>query len=274
MYGWFPAFSLCLPLPVSIPICKFLVSSCSFLFFSGCKIPLLIGSSLFNWLLFSCQLWFWCFRERWASAGPSIPLSCPEPRGCLSFGCLLPLLCVCWLLAPWYGGCRCGGPHPLLIGWRHGVTGAHPVGYAAGVVGHVLPAQQGWCLAPPCRFPSCGSSLHTPGTAGTAVGAHSWPMCAPQVGGAVFDPHLWISQWQRGPVQSQDSRGSTWHPLVGSLQQQWPLHPLVNREWLVPLLCPEFNSFWVLTNVALLIQSSVDGELSCFQLFYIVNNAA
>ena len=133
-------------------------------------------------------------------------------------------------VSPLIWGCRCGGPHPLLIGWRHGVTGAHPVGYAAGVVGHMLPAQQGRCLAPPCRSLSCGSSLHTPGTAGTAVGAHSWPMCAPQVGGAVFDPHLWISQWKRGPVQSQDSRGSTWHPLVGSLQQQWTLHPLFNRE--------------------------------------------
>lgn len=178
------------------------------------------------------------------------------------------------------------------------VTGAHPVGYATGLVGHMVPAQQGQCLAPPSRSPSCGRSLHTPGTAGAATGTcsqvsswqqqptHSWDSrdshwsllvacgCSPGVGGSVWHPLVAL------PVAAAacaipGQRGSPWHPLVGSLQQQWPMRALVNRDsdW-CPLLCPEFHSFWVLTDVALLIQSSVDGHLCCSHLFDIVNNAA
>ena len=106
------------------------------------------------------------------------------------------------------------------------VIGAHPVGYATGLVGHMLLAQQGRCLllagplavaaaytppgqqgqqlAPAPRPPSGSNSPRTPGTAGTATGACSWPVCAPQVSGAVLDTHLWLSQWQRWSVQSQD----------------------------------------------------------------------
>lgn len=121
------------------------------------------------------------------------------------------------------------------------------MGYATGLVGHMLPAQQGRCLL--LAGPPSGSSLHTqdsravtgtlppgllsawkqPTHSWDSRDSHwslSWPVCDPQA--RCLTPTCGSPSGSGGPCNPR-TEGSPWHPLVVPYSSSG-LRALVNRD--------------------------------------------